>query len=930
VRQDTSLAAWTDDTSLHIQVVCTESNLKGLKALHRTRDSAVWQDDCIEVFLDPGHTHREYWHIVVNPAGTVLDELAGPEGKDAGRNLEGLEVFSGLEAGAWTVSLRIPFKAPGIAPPRPGSCWAFNVTRSNSASPSDGFSTWSPLGSDSFHQPAWFGHLVFGEGEPVCALQKEAAGLLDPANAGRGLQRLPAVIHHREFDVDPGNGRVVAGRQSGSAWFLDRVAGSVTLDLGPTSTSLNAIALVGSAPPDGSAFRAARTRISAADLDLWTSNDGVEFAPAGPIPKVLRGGWKGQKTLILRGLETCSRFVKIRVVQPNDKADFFIATAADDVRAYGVSDKCQRQFPVAKGALRVPVAEPAREIENTAYVETSGAAVWTAGPNVKIRPGSVPRSHAVSRHVQLEAAAREYEAFQLCIRPGGVGLDRVSLEATALSGPAGAVIPASAVAWNPLGFVRVSLPSRGTGGSGDGVGYYPDPLCDPVEFTVPPNATRPVWVTVCVPSGTPPGLYRGAVKVQAANAALASFDLELKVWDFEIPPLRQSRLAGDAWNWCGKHEQHPGEAGLKDLYQVLVEHRISPRTILPLPGVRTDGGRVHVDFTEYDRMAGFVLDELGANCTGFPHVQGGNWIGIQESLRGRFLDRDISTTEGALVFQDYLRQGATHFRARGWLDRLVAQFWDEPARTGSVTGQLDRVCRLIRDADPGIRILVTDTVNRERNLFGSVDIWCGSYVKGLAEERTAAGDEIWTYQNDLYLVDFPALNARIPGWMAFAGNMRGVLFWSLTWWGDDPWREALSYMASRDTPLNGDGVLLYPPPDGGKGPLRPSLRFELLREGFEDYEYLWMLRELVSRAGAQGFRGEALQRARDVLEGDVEQVIRAGSNIPGYRNAGAFCVTPDAGVLERTRRRAAEAIVALRAALVSGVPVPAGPELPKR
>jgi hypothetical protein len=75
----------------------------------------------------------------------------------------------------------------------------------------------------------------------------------------------------------------------------------------------------------------------------------------------------------------------------------------------------------------------------------------------------------------------------------------------------------------------------------------------------------------------------------------------------------------------------------------------------------------------------------------------------------------------------------------------------------------------------------------------------------------------------------------------------GLLHYSATDWSPNPW----------DTPNvtgqdNGDGFFFYPPrKDGGDLPpceadvhrLVPSIRWENLRDGMEDYEYLWLLAE---------------------------------------------------------------------------------------
>jgi hypothetical protein len=64
---------------------------------------------------------------------------------------------------------------------------------------------------------------------------------------------------------------------------------------------------------------------------------------------------------------------------------------------------------------------------------------------------------------------------------------------------------------------------------------------------------------------------------------------------------------------------------------------------------------------------------------------------------------------------------------------------------------------------------------------------------------------------------------------------------------------------------NGDGYLVYP---GADGVPYPSLRLAALRDGFEDYEYMWLLRQLVQKAETTGKHGAALGPAKQLLEMD--------------------------------------------------------------
>ena len=75
----------------------------------------------------------------------------------------------------------------------------------------------------------------------------------------------------------------------------------------------------------------------------------------------------------------------------------------------------------------------------------------------------------------------------------------------------------------------------------------------------------------------------------------------------------------------------------------------------------------------------------------------------------------------------------------------------------------------------------------------------------------------------------------------------------------NPWQDPMGYVSGYGRPAgsiaywgNGDGRFLYPPNrDAGQdkrefieGPVS-SIRWEMLREGLEDYEYFWLLRDRI-------------------------------------------------------------------------------------
>jgi hypothetical protein len=98
-----------------------------------------------------------------------------------------------------------------------------------------------------------------------------------------------------------------------------------------------------------------------------------------------------------------------------------------------------------------------------------------------------------------------------------------------------------------------------------------------------------------------------------------------------------------------------------------------------------------------------------------------------------------------------------------------------------------------------------------------------------AKERLAAGERLWTYASD-YRANFAydPLEMRLNYWLYWKYNISGVHY-------SHHMHECfLTY--PNDT---------YPYSDGLKE--IPSIRFEMLRLGLQDYEYLWLLNDLVRK-----------------------------------------------------------------------------------
>ena len=149
------------------------------------RDDSLWDEEVVEIFIDPSGTGRDYAELEISPANVVTDvRMVQPEpGKqmDLGWDMAGLETRvhplrdgSGATIGwtavafiSWNAFRSLPSAAGVRLPPRPNDRWRFNVFRIErpggpQAPDRDAvFAAWSDRGSASFHVPSTFRELIF-------------------------------------------------------------------------------------------------------------------------------------------------------------------------------------------------------------------------------------------------------------------------------------------------------------------------------------------------------------------------------------------------------------------------------------------------------------------------------------------------------------------------------------------------------------------------------------------------------------------------------------------------------------------------------------------------------------------------------------------------------------------------------------------------
>jgi len=149
---------------IHVGVLCFERTMEKIRAVCTTHDqSGLWDDDCVEVFLNPDpNDPRKSYHYIVNSRGAVWDGRIG-FGVEAGEAWNGTaKVSAQVEPRRWRVTLTIPFADLGISQPTAGLKLRANLYRTRWVGGSLESSAWCPTNEPDYSVSKRYGTLVLG------------------------------------------------------------------------------------------------------------------------------------------------------------------------------------------------------------------------------------------------------------------------------------------------------------------------------------------------------------------------------------------------------------------------------------------------------------------------------------------------------------------------------------------------------------------------------------------------------------------------------------------------------------------------------------------------------------------------------------------------------------------------------------------------
>ncbi|MDO8586907.1 MAG: carbohydrate-binding family 9-like protein [Armatimonadota bacterium] len=167
-KMDTLARLCYDDQDLYVAFDCRDTEIQATIA---EKDGPIFNEEVVEVFIDPDSDELTYYEFEVSPRNTIFDAIVlnpnGNEGQiDTKWDCSGLRTAVHLqESGDWAAELAIPFhsleRTPN-RPPKPGDRWRMNLYRIERV-PVQEYMCWSPTLAEpaNFHVPGKFGVLEF-------------------------------------------------------------------------------------------------------------------------------------------------------------------------------------------------------------------------------------------------------------------------------------------------------------------------------------------------------------------------------------------------------------------------------------------------------------------------------------------------------------------------------------------------------------------------------------------------------------------------------------------------------------------------------------------------------------------------------------------------------------------------------------------------
>lgn len=495
---------------------------------------------------------------------------------------------------------------------------------------------------------------------------------------------------------------------------------------------------------------------------------------------------------------------------------------------------------------------------------------------------------------QVQGVRNEQQSFQIAVA-APKPLTGLSASLESLVSEKGDTLPAAGIRIRYVRYVPVhrsrseltwstrgqEVYDKGVSGTGS-PDLVADPLMDMPEVDVPAYRAQPVWFTVQIPATLTPGTYSGRLKVHTDQYSDVSLKVAIRVLPPVLPDPAQYKFFLDLWfnpnaiavannlePWSEEHWKQIetymddlASRGVKTITTTLVPYPWKvdwlggtkrPQTYAGYPSMvdwyRDESGNWSFGYTRFDRFVetsfrhGIDRRIEAFSLTPFDHKGGWKiYFTHQENQTPDTLFFKGPETGYKEVWQIFLRDFENHLSRKGWLDKTYLSFDESPRDV------MDAILDIVSGSTPGFlkRFFIAGRLDTEA-LAGAHSVFYTFLPEQLTPDDPVARilekrREDPAKNSTFYLCGdpahpntltfSPASEIRMIPWLAAYYGLDGYLRWAYNSWSDkDPYNHPVFNF------IQGDDYYIYP---GKEGPVS-SIRWELLKEGIEDYELLRLL-----------------------------------------------------------------------------------------
>ncbi|MDD5687845.1 MAG: DUF6067 family protein [Elusimicrobia bacterium] len=403
------------------------------------------------------------------------------------------------------------------------------------------------------------------------------------------------------------------------------------------------------------------------------------------------------------------------------------------------------------------------------------------------------------------------------------------------------------------------------------LGLRPDPLKLDKVFDAHTNNNNTVWLTFYVPKEAVAGTYTGTVSIIPKNGKRTDVKVSLTVWDFVL--LKECPLGLLQW---GDNTAAAKTVGIPEYEYIKMKakHMVKlhrGNSYLPW-NPPTEGS-----YDDFDKKTEELM-QLGMNKF---------WIFVDMRffypagpLRIKNNDDRMGPERQAVLKKTY-----NHLKEKGWLDNFMLVTWDEPDFLKA--GVLEKWQQSQKEIiDAGFTNFESEFTGRALGCLNQMIGYAGIWVPHLSLwegeitdfmlARKKAGDRIgWYWGATLaapgYIQHHLLIEQRNIYWLAYKYQIDLFPFFDY----DMGFREPINKMwKNNEEAYPSSRNYLYPNPALDKNnPFFSSIREEVMREGREDYCYLYMLGQLVDKYKKEG-NTQLAKEGEDVITKSINMVAR--------------------------------------------------------